>query len=161
LLDDEEEPLGPLEAAEPPPLMPPLLLEDAPPLPPLDIAPLLVPPVAPELVESVLELELELGLLGVVLEEDEDEPPGTTTVSRFSVDEDDEDPLGAAPPPGTTVVVSLRSHAENARALTRITTQLPSLLSTLLSSEFRCRMQHRVSKHHAGPTCCDHTASPS
>jgi hypothetical protein len=132
LLDDEAAPLGLLEAADPP-LVPPLL-DAAPPLPPLDIAPLLVPPVAPDGV-SVLELALELGLLGaVVVEEDEDEPPGTTTVSRFSVVEEDADPLGE--PPGTTVVVSLRSHAENARALTRITTQLPSFMSTLLSSTF-------------------------
>ena len=119
LLVDEAEPPGPLEAADPP-LAPPLLAA-APPLPPLDIAPLLVPPVAPELVVSLLELALELGLLGAaVVEDDEDEPPGTTIVSRFSVVDDDADPLGA--PPGTTVVVSLRSHAEKANALTKITT---------------------------------------
>ena len=117
MLDDDAAPLGPLEAAAPP-LGPPLLAAD-PPLPPLDIAPLLVPPVALDV--SLLELALELGLLGVaVVEDDEDEPPGTTIVSRFSVDDDDADPLGALP--GTTVVVSLRSHAENANALTRITT---------------------------------------
>jgi hypothetical protein len=136
LLEDEEEPAGPLEAAEPP-LVPPLLLAAEPPLlplPPLDIAPLLVPPVAPDEVVSLLELALELGLLGVVVEEDEDEPPGTTTVSRFSVvDEEDADPLGLDP--GTTVVVSFRSQAENAKALNRITTQLPSFLSTLFSSD--------------------------
>jgi hypothetical protein len=133
LLVDDAEPPGPLDAADPP-LVPPLLAA-APPLPPLDIAPLLVPPVAPEVVVSLLELALELGLLGVaVVEDDEDEPPGTTIVSRFSVVEDDAEPLGAAPP-GTTVV-SLRSHAENAIALTRITTQLPSFMSTLLSSTF-------------------------
>ena len=135
MVDEEAAPPGPLDAADPP-LVPPLLAA-APPDPPLDMAPLLVPPVAPDALLSVLELAPELGLLGVVLEDDEDEPPGTTIVSRFSVVEDDADPLGAAaPPPGTTVVVSFRSHAENARALTRITTQLPSFMSTLFSSEF-------------------------
>jgi len=113
LLDDDAAPLGLLEAADPP-LAPPLLLAAEPPLlPPLDIAPLLVPPVAPDELVSLPELALELGLLGVVVEEDEDEPPGTTTVSRFSVVVDeDADPLGLAP--GTTVVVSLRSHADSA-----------------------------------------------
>jgi len=134
LLVDEEEPPGPLEAAEPP-LVPPLLAAEPPllPLPPLDMAPLLVPPVAPDDVVSLLELALELGLLGVVVEEDEDEPPGTTTVSRFSLVDEDADPLGLDP--GTTVVVSFRSQAENANALNRITTQLPSFLSTLFSSD--------------------------
>jgi hypothetical protein len=134
LLVDEEEPPGPLEAAEPP-LVPPLLAAEPPllPLPPLDMAPLLVPPVAPDDVVSLLELALELGLLGVVVEEDEDEPPGTTTVSRFSLVDEDADPLGLDP--GTTVVVSFRSQAENAKALNRITTQLPSFLSTLFSSD--------------------------
>src|SRR5690349_13004358 len=110
LLEDEAEPLGPLDAADPPLMPPPLLLAADPPLPPLDIAPLLVPPVAPELV-SLPELAEELGPLGVVLDEDED-PPGTMTV--FSLVEDEAEPLGVALPPGTTVVVSFRSHAENA-----------------------------------------------
>jgi hypothetical protein len=110
LLVDEEEPPGPLEAAEPP-LVPPLLLEDAPPVPPLDIAPLLVPPVPEELPVSVLELAEEPGLLGAVVVEDEDDPPGTTIVSRFSDVDDEADPLGAVAPPRTTVVVSFRSHA--------------------------------------------------
>ena len=117
MLEDEAEPPGPLDAADPP-LVPPLLLAADPPLPPLDIAPLLVPPVAPELV-SLPELADELGLLGVVLDDDEDDPPGTTTVSLLV--EDEADPLGVALPPGTTVVVSFRSHAENANALTKIT----------------------------------------
>jgi hypothetical protein len=136
LLEDEAEPPEPLDAADPALMPPPLLLEDAPPVPPLDIAPLLVPPVAPELV-SLPELADELGLLGVlgvlgVLDEDEDDPPGTITV--FSLVEDEAEPLGVALPPGTTVVVSFRSHAENANALTKITMQLPSFLSTLFSS---------------------------
>ena len=131
LLEDEVEPLGLLDAADPP-LMPPLLLAAEPPDPPLDIAPLLVPPVEPELV-SLPELAEELGLLGVVLDEDDDDPPGTTTV--FSLVEDEAEPLGVALPPGTTVVVSFRSHAENANALTKITMQLPSFLSTLFSSD--------------------------
>jgi hypothetical protein len=49
----------------------------------------------------------------VVVVEDEDDPPGTTTVSFSFVVE----AVGPAPP-GTTVVVSLRSHAESARAPT-------------------------------------------
>jgi hypothetical protein len=131
LLEDEAEPLGLLDAADPPLMPPPLLLADDPPDPPLDIAPLLVPPVEPELV-SLPELAEELGALGVALDED-DEPPGTTTV--FSLVEDEAEPLGVALPPGTTVVVSFRSHAENANALTKITMQLPSFLSTLFSSD--------------------------
>ena len=129
MLEDEAEPPGLLDAADPPLMPPPLLLAADPPLPPLDMAPLLVPPVAPELV-SLPELAEELGPLGAVLDED---PPGTMTV--FSVVEDEAEPLGGALPPGTTVVVSFRSHAENANALTKITMQLPSFLSTRFSSD--------------------------
>ena len=111
MLDEDDDPPGPLEAADPPLLVPPLGGED-PPLPEL-----LVPPVAPGLLGSVLEELDEPGELGVVLEEDE-EPPGTTIVSRSLV-VDEADPLGLlglALPPGMTVVVSLRSQAERARA---------------------------------------------
>jgi hypothetical protein len=109
LLDEAADPPGPLDAAAPPPVLPPPLDEAAPPLPEL-----LVPPVAPALPESLLA---EPGVLGVVLEDEDDEPPGTTIVSRsFVVVDDVADPLGAAVPPGTTVVVSLRSQAERARA---------------------------------------------
>jgi hypothetical protein len=100
-----------LDAA--PPLMPGLLDEDAPP------AALLVPPVAPEDVSGALdEAELEepgAGTTAVV--EDDDEPPGTTIVSFSLVTvEVGGLPLGA----GTTAVVSLRSHAERARAPAKI-----------------------------------------
>jgi len=118
LLEEDEDPPGPLEAADPPPLVPPL--EDA--APPLDDAApplpeLLVPPVAPEVPESVLEELLEPGELGALLDDDE-EPPGTTMVSRSLVVDEDADPLGLVLvlPPGITVVVSLRSQAERARA---------------------------------------------
>ena len=112
MLVEAADPPGPLEAADPPPLMPPVddeappLEEAAPPLPEL-----LVPPVPLEelgLLGLLLEELDEPGLAGALLEEDE-EPPGTTIVSRsLVVVVDEADPLGAAVPPGTTVVVSLR-----------------------------------------------------
>ena len=144
MLLEAAEPLGPLEAADPPPLMPPVedeappLEEAAPPAPEL-----LVPPVAPALPESVLdEAEEPLGVLGALLEEDE-EPPGTTIVS-FVVEEDEE-PLGAALlPPGTTVVVSFFSQAERARAPIRTNRYPLRFMSTRLSFKIRCKMQHRA-----------------
>ena len=102
---DEEEPLGLLLEDAEPPLVPPVLLDDAPLSVEDEVAPplpgLLVPPVA---------LLLESGALGVVLEDDEDEPPGTTMVSfSFVTDE-----VGAGLLPGTTVVVV--SFSQPARA---------------------------------------------
>jgi hypothetical protein len=123
LVAEDADPLGPLEAAAPPPepvlldaeppLMPGLLDEDAPP------AALLVPPVAPgpELDESgeLDEAELEEpGDDGAVAVDEEDEPPGTMTVSFSFVT------VEVGPPPGTTAVVSLRSQAERARAAAKI-----------------------------------------
>ena len=119
LLEDELAPPGLLdEAAEPP------LLDEAPPgvdeAPPLD-----EPPMPPALLDEppvppVLEPALESVLPPGADEDDEDEPPGTTTVFSFSVvvELDEDAPLGevVVDPPGTTVVVSLRSHAESAKA---------------------------------------------
>jgi hypothetical protein len=107
LLDEDEEPPGPLDEAAPPPLMPPLLDDAAPPLVPL------VPPVP--LLVSPDELELEdPGELGAgALDEEDEDPPGTTTVS-FSFVVVVVDPVGL--PPGTTVVVSFFSQPESARA---------------------------------------------
>lgn len=124
LLVDEAAPPGPLDAAAPPPLEPPVVLEAAPPpLGPLDDD---APP-APELLVPPMPLGLELappGELGelddeldepgagaVVVDEEEDDPPGTTIVSFSLVTV-----LVGGLPPGITVVVSLRSHAERARA---------------------------------------------
>ena len=98
LLAEDAAPPGPLEAAAPP-------------------APeLLVPPVPLGLeleldaLSGVLdELELEEPGAGTTVVEDDDEPPGTTIVSFSFV-------TVLVPPPGTTAVVSLRSHAERARA---------------------------------------------
>lgn len=105
LLDEDAAPPGPLEAAEPPPLMPPD--ED-------DAPPPLVPPMPDDVLLSVEELELE-GELGVTVVEDEDDPPGTMTVSFSFVVVDD---IGAELP-GTTVVVSFFSQAERASVPTR------------------------------------------
>jgi len=58
------------------------------------------------------------GVLSTVPDDDEDDPPGTTTVS-FSFVTSRGVPGAVAAPPGTTVVVSLRSHADNAKAPTR------------------------------------------
>ena len=133
MLEDAAAPPGLLEAAAPPPLIPPLL--DA--APPEVLAPpapeLAVPPVA-ELPVSV-ELAAPPGELGAVLAEDEDEPPGITIVSfSFVVVVDEEaEPLGVAVPPGTTVVVSLRSHAERANAPNKIKRYLLRFMSTLVS----------------------------
>ena len=145
---EDAEPPGPVLEAADPPLVPPPLLEEAPPgddmAPPPEL--LLVPPVAELPVSVELELE-EPGELGVVLDEDEDDPPGTTTVSFVELDDDD--PLGAAVPPGTTVVVSLRSHPLRARAPNNTNRYPLHFMSTLLSSDVRCKMQHRLSKQHA------------
>jgi len=111
LLDEEDDPPGPLEAAEPP-VVPPLD-EAAPPLPEL-----LVPPVEPpgllleELPGLLLEELEDPGVLGVVDDEDDD-PPGTMIVSFSFVTVE---VGGDAAPPGTTVVVSLRSQADRAKA---------------------------------------------
>jgi hypothetical protein len=109
LLDEDEDPPGPLDEAAPPPLMPPLL-EDAPPED--DAAPPVVPPV-PLVSPDELELE-DPGEVGAgALDEEEEDPPGTTTVS-FSFVVVEVDPVGL--PPGTTVVVSFFSQPESARA---------------------------------------------
>jgi hypothetical protein len=129
LLAEEAAPPGPVDDDAAPPLLPPVLLEAAPPGLDEDAPPgleELMPPVlldAPPLVLPVplgvvVELELlEPGLLGVVVvDDDDDEPPGTTMVSfSFTV----RSVVGPGPPPGITVVVSLRSHAESARAPAR------------------------------------------
>jgi hypothetical protein len=129
LLDEAADPPGPLDAAAPPPVVPPL--EDAaPPLPEL-----LVPPVA-----SVLEELDDPGVLGVVVADEDDEPPGTMIVSFSFVTV--EDGPGAAP--GTTVVVSLRSQAERAKAPIRTNRYPLRFMSTLLSSNVRCEVQHRI-----------------
>jgi hypothetical protein len=81
---------------------------------------LVVLPVPLELMPPGLELALELepGAAGVVVVEDDVvEPPGELGV--VVVVEEDDDEGGA--PPGTTVVVSLRSHAESAKAPTNST----------------------------------------
>lgn len=120
---EEAAPPGPLDAAEPPPLELPVVLEAAP--PPLgaldDEAPpapeLLVPPIPlglelePGELGEVDDDELEPGAVGVVVDEEEDEPPGMTIVSFSLVTV-----LVGGLPPGTTAVVSLRSQAERARA---------------------------------------------
>ena len=116
MLVEDAAPPGPLEAAAPPPLAPPLDDAAPPVVPPLDDAApplpeLLVPPVpAPG---PLLEELADPGVLGAVVDEEDDDPPGTMIVS-FSFVTVEVGPLGAAP--GTTVVVSLRSHAERARA---------------------------------------------
>ena len=101
---DEEEPLGLLLEDAEPPLVPPVLLDDA----PLSVEDEVAPPL-PELLVPPVPLLL-LGALGVVLEDDEDEPPGTITVSfSFVTDE-----VGDGLLPGTTVVVV--SFSQPARA---------------------------------------------
>jgi len=94
--------LGGVEGEEPPPPAPGLV----------------VLPVPLELMPPGLELALELepGAAGVVVVEDDVVEPGELGVV---VVEEDDDEGGA--PPGTTVVVSLRSHAESARAPTNST----------------------------------------
>jgi hypothetical protein len=105
LVEEEADPLG-LSAVAELPLGP--LLAVAPDVPP---APeLLVPPV-PLAAPGVDDAPPGAPGVAVVVDEDEDEPPGITTVSFSLVVVDAE---GA--PPGTTVVVSLRSHAESAKA---------------------------------------------
>jgi hypothetical protein len=108
LVEEEADPLGLLAVAELP-LGPLLAVDpDVPPAPELLVPP--VPPLAPG-----LEGEADPDAPGVVavVDEDDDEPPGITTVSFSLVVVDAE-----GVPPGTTVVVSLRSHAESARAPT-------------------------------------------
>ena len=114
-----------------------------------------LPPVAPVPDDAggvVVLLEEDPGVV-VTVEDEDDEPPGTTTVSFSFVvlllvlDE----PLGAAPP-GTTVVVSLRSQADSAKALIKTNTYPLRFMSTLLSSEVRCKLHGRFSN------CC--TGSP-
>lgn len=103
---DEEEPLGLLLEDAEPPLVPPVLLDDA----PLSVEDDAAPPLPELLVPPVALLLLESGVLGAVLEDDEDEPPGTMTVSfSFVTDE-----VGAGLLPGTTVVVV--SFSQPARA---------------------------------------------
>lgn len=121
MLDEDDDPPGPLLALDDdPPLIPGLLLdEDEPPLMPglLDedepLAPeLLVPPVAES---GPLDDELEEPDGAGAVAEDDEEPPGTMIVSFSLVTVE----VGGAPP-GTTAVVSLRSHAERAKAPTKI-----------------------------------------
>lgn len=103
---DEEEPLGLLLDAAEPPLVPPVLLDDA----PLSVEDEAAPPLPELLVPPVALLLLESGAPGVVLEDDEEDPPGTITVSfSFVTDE-----VGAGVLPGTTVVVV--SFSQPARA---------------------------------------------
>lgn len=128
MLDDDDDPPGPLEAAEPLPV-PPLLDEEPPdeelPIPPPDVPP--VPGLELELAESA-------GELGEV-DDDADEPPGTITVS-FSRVVVEVEPLGAAVlPPGITVVVSFFSQADSANAPITTNTYPLRLMFTRLSSE--------------------------
>jgi hypothetical protein len=115
LLDEDEDPPGPLDAAEPPP-EPPLLDAAPPPEDEPDMPPPLDAPLPPAPDPAVLPA-LVLVSAGAVVDEDEDDPPGTTTVSRSFVVVDEVAPLGVVvEPPGTTVVVSFRSHADSANA---------------------------------------------
>lgn len=106
MVEDEAEPLGLLELAELP--LGPLLAVA------LDVLGPEVPP-APGLLVPPVPLEAEPpGVVVVVVVDDEVAPPGVTTVSfSFVVVE-----AVGPDPPGTTVVVSLRSHADSARAPT-------------------------------------------
>lgn len=123
-VEDDEDPPGLVDDAAEPPLMPPLLdVEPAVSLGGVEgeepLAPgLVVLPVPLELMPPGLELALELepGAAGVVVVEDDVVEPGELGVV---VVEEDDDEGGA--PPGTTVVVSLRSHAESAKAPTNST----------------------------------------
>lgn len=126
MLDEDDAPPGPLEAAEPPVVLP--LLDEAPPLD--DELPMPLPDVPP-----VPELADESdGALGAA-EDDEEEPPGTMTVS-FSRVVVVLDPLGAAVlPPGMTVVVSFFSQADSASAPSTTNRYPLRFMFTLLSSE--------------------------
>ena len=111
LLAEDAAPPGPLEAAAPPPEG--AVLEAAPPLdedvPPVPLGLELELDALPGELGVLDELELEEPGAGTIVVEDDDEPPGTTIVSFSFV-------TVLVPPPGTTAVVSLRSHAERARA---------------------------------------------
>ena len=121
-MDEELAPPGLLDDDAAPPLLGlPVLLVELPPVVEDDPVPLVELPVLPmPPLGELLELDAPPGAddepapLGAVVEDEEDEPPGTTMVSFSFVTV--LVLLAGGEPLGTTVVVSLRSHAESARA---------------------------------------------
>lgn len=114
-MDEELAPPGLLDDDAAPPLLGlPVLLVELPPVVEDDPVPLVELPVLPmPPLGELLELDEPPGA-GAVVEDEEDEPPGTTMVSFSFVTV--LVLLAGGEPLGTTVVVSLRSHAESARA---------------------------------------------